>query len=100
MRFDNLGVREENASKQKSERVRLWARKYRGCTAAVEVSIAKKRSTGVELSNQRILRRSEYAQERFPLLPVELCFLDIVGSPTPGLRPRVRRYRSYSRVKP
>ena len=46
--------------------------------AAVEVFIVEKRSTETELSNQRGLRRSEYAQERFPLLPVERCFLEIL----------------------
>src|ERR1700733_8092533 len=52
-----------------------------GCVAAVEVLIVEKRSTGIKRSNQRIPRRFEYAQERFPLLPVLLIFLDLVGSP-------------------
>ena len=32
----------------------------------------------IERSNQRMSRRIEYAQERFPLLPVELCFYSFV----------------------
>jgi hypothetical protein len=45
------------------------AQKYCGCVAAVEVLIVENKSTGMKRSNQRVLRRFEYAQERFPLLP-------------------------------
>src|SRR5271156_6659277 len=35
-------------------------------------------SIGIKRSNQRVLRRFEYAQERFPLLPVEFYFFEVL----------------------